>query len=398
MPGHLHHIGPMSLLEHSIRVEWPLRVFFTEDTFAPGNPVLAEALGGPGARPAKALVVLDDALAQAQPDLAPQIEAAFAAQPAGVRLVHAPLFADGGERVKNSLKLTDELLTLLHRYAIDRHSYLIAIGGGALLDVAGYAAAVAHRGVRHIRLPSTTLAQADSGVGVKNGLNLFGRKNFLGTFAPPFAVINDFALLASLDDRHKRGGYAEAVKVAAIRDAAFFAELEAAAPALAGFEPATVQHLIRRTAELHLNHIATSGDPFETGSARPLDFGHWSAHKLEQISHFRLAHGDAVAAGIALDTVYSRRAGLLSAPAAERVLRLLEALGFRLFADEMAHLNSTGESAVLAGLDEFQEHLGGELTVTLLEAIGRGVEVHHIDRDQVLRSIDELARRATPPA
>ena len=100
------------------------------------------------------------------------------------------------------------------------------------MDVAeslGLAAATAHRGVRHVRLPSTTLSQADSGVGVKNGINAFGKKNFIGTFTPPFAVVNDFELLASLSDRDKRGGLVEAVKVALIRNANFFDAIEASA-------------------------------------------------------------------------------------------------------------------------------------------------------------------------
>ena len=154
--------------------------------------------------------------------------------------------------------------------------------------------------------PTTTLSQADSGVGVKNGLNAFGQKNFIGTFTPPFAVINDFNLLATLAPRDKRSGYVEAVKVACIRDANFFDELERDAGQLAAFEPAAMKQLIRRCAELHLDHIATSGDPFEAGSARPLDFGHWAAHKLEQLSDFHICHGEAVAIGIALDVIYSR--------------------------------------------------------------------------------------------
>src|SRR5207249_9146075 len=105
-------------------------------------------------------------------------------------------------------------------------SYIIGIGGGTLLDVVGLAAATAHRGVRHVRIPTTTLSQNDSGVGVKNGINAFGKKNFIGAFAPPFAVINDFQLLASLSERDKRAGYVEAVKVALIRDAYFFASLD----------------------------------------------------------------------------------------------------------------------------------------------------------------------------
>jgi 3-dehydroquinate synthase len=247
-----------------------------------------------------------------------------------------------------------------------------------------------------VRLPSTTLSQADSGVGVKNGINAFGKKNFIGTFAPPFAVINDFRLLDSLPPRDKRGGYVEAVKVALIRDGAFFDSLERDADRLAAFDPATMQRVIYRCAELHVNHIATSGDPFEFGSARPLDFGHWSAHKLEQLSQYALRHAEAVAIGIALDVVYARNAGCLDAASADRILALLERLGFELFANELLHVDSAGELMVLRGLEEFREHLGGQLTVTMLKAIGHGFEVHSMERPRIIAAIRELEARRKP--
>ena len=322
----------MSVIQRSIQVGWQLRVFFTEDVFAPANLVLKNALAMPAptsGTPPKALVVLDESLAQAQPDLARRIEDYFSAHADRLKLVRPPLVIEGGERAKNSPIHVAEIHSHIDRHHIDRHSYLIAVGGGALLDVAGFAAATAHRGVRHVRIPTTTLSQADSGVGVKNGINAFGKKNFIGTFAPPHAVINDFNLLATLEPRDKRAGYVEAVKVACIRDAKFFDEIERDAEKLAAFEPAAMKRLIQRCAELHLDHIATSGDPFELGSARPLDFGHWSAHKLEQLSNFQIRHGEAVAIGIALDVIYSRQIGLLDAKSAERVLLLARTTRFR---------------------------------------------------------------------
>src|SRR6185295_16139957 len=164
------------------------------------------------------------------------------------------------------------------------------------------------------------------------GINAFGKKNFIGTFTPPFAVINDFNLLASLSPRDKRAGFVEAVKVALIRDHDFFETIEREADKLREFAPDSTERLIYRCAELHVNHIATSGDPFEFGSARPLDFGHWAAHKLEQLSEYKIRHGEAVAVGIALDVLYSRNIGMLDAKSADRVLALLERLGFELFA------------------------------------------------------------------
>jgi 3-dehydroquinate synthase len=291
----------------------------------------------------------------------------------------------GGEVLKNEPSAVTELYRLIERYKLSRHSFIVAIGGGALLDVVGFAASTAHRGVRHIRLPTTTLSQADAGVGVKNAINAFGKKNFIGTFAPPIAVINDNRFLLTLSPEQKAAGYVEAIKVALIRDGDFFFEIESMAEALNRFEPGAMQRVIRRCAELHVNHIAQSGDPFERGSARPLDFGHWVAHKLEQLSSFRLSHGEAVAIGIALDVIYSREAGQLEAVDAGRILALLQRLGLPSFVTEMLNLDS-----LLAGLDEFREHLGGDLTITLLKGIGRGFEVHEISRAIVSRAIEEL--------
>lgn len=381
----------MSVIQRQIQVHWQLRVFFTENVFATDNLTLRDALAD--AAPRKALIVLEDSLAQALPEIERQIENYFSAHAGLLRLVRPPLFVSGGENAKNSSTLVSNLHTHIQHHHLDRHSYLIAIGGGALLDVAGFAAATAHRGIRLVRIPTTTLAQADSGVGVKNGLNAFGQKNFIGTFTPPFAVINDFNLLASLAPRDKRGGYVEAVKVACIRDTNFFNELERDADQLAAFAPAAMKHLIRRCAELHLEHIATGGDPFEMGSARPLDFGHWAAHKLEQLSHFNLSHAEAVAIGLALDVTYSRIDGRLDKKSADRILNLLQHLGFRLFTSELLNADDANRFTLLSGLEEFREHLGGELTITLLQAIGQGVEVHEMNPTKVIAAIHELRQR-----
>jgi 3-dehydroquinate synthase len=381
----------MPAIQRFIQAGWQLRVFFSENVFAPGNLVLRDALVDTA--PRKALLVLEDSLAQAMPELERQIENYFSAHAQQLTLVRPPLFACGGERAKNSNALVGEIYSQLQRHHVDRHSYLIAVGGGALLDVAGFAAATAHRGVRHVRIPTTTLSQADSGVGVKNGLNAFGQKNFIGTFAPPYAVVNDFQLLATLAPRDKRSGYVEAVKVACIRDADFFNQIERDADQLAVFEPSAMKRLIRRCAELHLDHIATSGDPFESGSARPLDFGHWAAHKIEQLSRFTISHGEAVAIGIALDVLYSRNTGILASQDASRILDLLEKLGFNLFTDELLNADNSDLPAVLSGIEEFREHLGGQLSITLLAEIGRSLEVHQMDPALIAAGIRELRER-----
>ena len=384
----------MPVIERDIQVRWRHQVHFTEDVFATSNPVLRDVLsGGRNGRTALALIIVDESLVLARPELLPSLHTYFTTHSEAIRLVCPPVSIVGGEAVKNAYFRVSEIHALIDRFHIDRHNHVIAIGGGALLDMVGLAAATAHRGVRHVRIPTTTLAQDDSGVGVKNGINAFGKKNFIGTFAPPFAVINDFTLLSTLSERDKRAGYVEAVKVACIRDRAFFEWIESHATALARFEPGPMKQLIFRSAELHLNHIATGGDPFEMGSARPLDFGHWAAHKLEQLSEYRLRHGEAVAIGIALDVIYARLRGLLAAAEAERILTLLERLGFELFASELLIEDDRGQLLVVNGLEEFREHLGGELTITLPREPGRGMEVNEMDLPLVTRAIDELRRR-----
>ena len=386
--GRLNGYRLMDLIERNIQVNWRHRVGFTDNVFDPANPILSAQLRqDPQERPPRVLVVLEETLAEKNPGLRVAVENYFRTDPVVAELVCSPLVIPGGESAKADWTGVTAIHTAINQHHLDRHACLIAVGGGALLDVAGLAAATAHRGVRHIRIPTTTLSQCDSGVGVKNGINAYGKKNFIGTFAPPQAVINDFQLLATLSERDKRAGYVEAVKVACIRSREFFVTLEQDAAELAAFQAAAMQRLIRRSAELHLEHIATSGDPFEFGSARPLDFGHWAAHKLEQLSGFALRHGEAVAVGIALDVIYSRRANYLSAADADRILRLLEQLGFELFHPDLE------KRELLAGLEEFREHLGGELAVTLLSAIGTGFEVREMKPALIREAVAELAER-----
>ena len=379
----------------SFEVRYDYPVYFTRDVFDPHNLCLMTALARrePDKRH-RVAVFVDDGVTLAYPTLEERI-VRYAERHAGsMQIVDGVVVVPGGEVIKHRHDGVEQILKDLSLRHIDRQSYSLAIGGGAMLDAVGFATAIFHRGVRHVRLPTTVLAQDDSGVGVKNAINAFGAKNLLGTFAPPFAVINDTAFLDALPAREKRGGMAEAVKVGLIRDAEFFAWIEREADALARFEPTAVDVLIRQCARLHMRQIVMGGDPFERGSARPLDFGHWAAHKLESLSRHELRHGEAVAIGIALDTRYSVLAGLLSPGEDARVANTLTRLGFTLWNDAFDFRNNRRQRRVLEGLAEFQEHLGGELTITLLAAIGTGVEVHHIDPDLVEQSIRWLQTRA----
>jgi 3-dehydroquinate synthase len=375
-------------------VSYDYPVVFTRGLFRTDNPALADALARsePDKRH-RCLIFLDGGMAAAHPGLADGIRAYFRDRARSMELVAEPIRVPGGEAIKVELTHIEAIQDAIQANAIDRHSYVIAVGGGAMLDAVGLAAATAHRGVRLVRVPTTVLAQNDSGVGVKNAVNLKGVKNYVGTFAPPWAVLSDLDFLEQLPRRERIAGIAEAVKVALIRDANFFRWLEGHVDELAICTAATEEAMIRRTAELHMRQIALGGDPFENGSARPLDFGHWAAHKLEALTRHHLRHGEAVAIGIALDSRYSVLAGLLEPGADERIAVLLEGLGLRIWHPALARRLDGHRLALLAGLEEFREHLGGELCVTLLSAIGTGVEVDRIDPALVEAATDWLAAR-----
>jgi 3-dehydroquinate synthase len=372
-------------------VPYEFPVVFTEGVFDPGNPALRDALCRlePHKRH-RVVVFVDDSLSA---HLA-KIEEYAAHHRDVIELACPPIAMPGGEKVKSELHFVESAQQTLFDLHIDRHSFVIAVGGGALLDAIGLVAATTHRGVRHIRIPTTVLAQNDSGVGVKNGVNLRGVKNFVGTFAPPFAVLNDLRFILTLPERDKVAGMAEAVKVSLIRDAEFFGWIERHMDDLATFERAAMAYMIRRCAELHMRQIGQGGDPFETGSARPLDYGHWSAHKLESLTRHHVRHGEAVAIGMALDARYSVLAGLLAPGEEERICGLLEYLGFELWHPALAKTSPAGRWVILEGLDEFREHLGGELTITLLGGIGTGIEVHEMDTERVRQAMLWLKERA----
>lgn len=382
----------MAFIQQSFSVAFEYKVFFTEHLFDTTNTVFSQFLESRAEKGfrKKLLFIVDEGVSNTHEYLQEQITA-YCSGIDGFELVEDVIVVPGGEAAKNDLQLFHWLVNAVDQHAIDRHSYIIAIGGGSVLDLVGYVAAVSHRGVKHIRIPSTVLSQNDSGVGVKNGINYHGKKNFLGTFAPPAAVFNDAHFLTTLDERDWRSGMVEAVKVALIRDAAFFSWMEEKAAQLTEAEPKALKYLIHRCAELHMQHIGGGGDPFESGSSRPLDFGHWSAHKLEQLTDFELRHGEAVSIGIALDSVYSWLTGLLDPESLERIIQLLKALRLPLY-HPLLEIEDD-EAPIVAGLQEFREHLGGRLTISLLEAIGKGKEVHSIEINTLRKAVTMLREK-----
>lgn len=367
------------------------RLDFTDDVLGPDRDALARVLEPSEGRPARVQFWLDEHVARARPDLRGRLEDFARAYPGRIEPAGNVQVVEGGEVVKNDIHILERMLKVFHAAGLDRRSYVAVIGGGAVLDAVGFAAAIAHRGIRLVRLPTTTLAQADSGVGVKNAVNLFGKKNWIGTFAVPWAVINDTALLATLPDRDFVAGFSEAVKVALLKAPAFFDAICRDAPAIRRRDMAAALPVIRASAEWHRDHITKGGDPFEAREARPLDYGHWSAHRLEALTDFRLRHGEAVAIGVAIDTVYSSLAHGLPTADADRVLRCLVDLGFAL-----DHPILRDPSALFEGLEEFRQHLGGRLTVTMLDGVGRPIDVHAVD-DAKMRAAIARLRGYGPP-
>lgn len=383
------------MIQRNIRLDFAHRIAFTHGAFEPSNLALRDLIAEESALDgrAKVLVLVDEGMIAGNPRLLERIENYFAKHADTANLVSEPMVLEGGESCKNDWALVDKIWQAIEFHQICRHSYVVAVGGGAFLDLAGFGAATAHRGIRLIRMPTTTLSQGDGGVGVKNGVNYFGKKNWVGTFSVPFAVVNDLDFLKSLPENACRDGVIEAIKVSLIRDRRFFDYLESKSAELKRLEKEPLERAIRRSAELHVDHIATGGDPFEYGSARPLDFGHWVAHKLEQLSGFAVSHGEAVAIGMAVDLLYSVRIGLLDAATSDRVLDLMEAVGFDLWSPFLDRNDHGGRPVVLAGLEEFREHLGGRLTITLVPEVGRKIEVHEMDEDAVLGALEDLRER-----
>lgn len=374
-------------IKQSFQVQYDYQLYFTSGLFALENPLFANLIADyKDFEPVKLFFVLDDGVKNHHPALIHQI-VEYCEKNRTVIKYTDTLVLPGGEQVKNSDDAIESVLKGVNENKICRHSFVVVIGGGAVIDMVGYAAAIAHRGVKLIRIPTTVLSQNDSAVGVKNSVNAFKKKNFLGTFAPPFAIINDSNFLETLEQRDWISGISEAIKVALIKDKTFFKYIADNATGLKNREMEPMQYVIYKCAEMHMHHIAQGGDPFESGSSRPLDFGHWAAHKMEFMTNYELRHGEAVAKGIALDVTYAQLIGLISEEDLQHILDVMIAIGF----DLSLPVESKKEiEALLNGIEEFREHLGGQLTITLISDLGVKHDVHTIDMGLMSQAINKL--------
>ncbi|HEX4143497.1 MAG TPA: 3-dehydroquinate synthase [Pirellulales bacterium] len=284
---------------------------------------------------------------------------------AGVRvdMVVVPA-GESSKSVAVAADLWQRLLTL----GVDRRTVIVAVGGGVVGDLAGFVAATYARGLALVQVPTTLLAQVDSSVGGKVGINLPGAKNMVGAFWQPELVWIDTQVLATLPPREYRSGLAEVVKYGVIFDAEFFAYLEAHVADLAAREPAALEHVILHCCRLKANVVES--DERETSGARAaLNYGHTFGHALEMVTGYgSLLHGEAVAIGMVAAARLSRRLGAHEAGLVERQKELLTALGLPTTVPNVDHL------ALLTAMQRDKKVEHGRLRFVLVKRIGQ-VEV-----------------------
>jgi len=375
-------------------IEYP--VLFTENVFDPSNPVLARTLDRLSEnRVHRAMVFIDSNVADVFPQVTQHVIQYFEAYADDIELAEEPRIIPGGEIVKSDFSVVPPMTSALIEAHLCRHSYVIIIGGGAVIDTVGFAASITHRGLRVIRIPTTVLSQASAGVGIKTGVNFANTKNGMGTYAPPFAVINDSQFLFSLQDRDWIAGMAEAMKVAVLTDAEFFEELTSIASSVQARQPETMLQLVRRTAELNLRYSAKQNDPFEVGFGHPLDLGHWAARKIESLSNLEVSYGEALAMGTLIDCRYAVEVGWLSETDFERIHTAFAQAGFSLWFSELEIVGVDGNLELLHGIPEFQEHMGGVLTIIYPDKIGSFRIEHEVDIEALERALDRLKTMAS---
>lgn len=377
------------IIKQSFTINYLYNIFFTTDIFKISNKILINEFNKENLCEKKVLLLIDKNLIKFHQNLLSEIKTYFKIYEHYIKLACSPILITGGEKLKNHYKIVSCFYKIIEQYKICRQSYLVAIGGGTIQDLAGYIASTAHRGINLIRIPTTVLSQDDSGVGVKNGINFINKKNFIGNFSIPNLVVNDFSFLKSLTKKQIMEGISEALKVALIKDKNFFKYIEEHSKNIT--ESTILETIIYKCAKLHAEHISKYGDPFEKTSSRPLDFGHWIAHKLESTSNYKISHGEAVAIGITIDSTYSYLTKILTKEEWKRIIHCMITLKINIFSDILLK-KINNQYKIFSGLEEFREHLGGKLTITFLKGIGTKIDLHHVNKNIYIKSIRLIER------
>ena len=310
----------------------------------------------------------------------------FASRLAAAGSEVALLYVPAGERSKSS-PTVNALYTRLFRGGITRDSLVIALGGGVIGDLAGYLAATVLRGVRLVQIPTTLLAQVDSSVGGKVGIDHPAGKNLIGAFHQPLAVYIDPEALLTLPEDEFRNGLAEVVKIAAARDAPFFANIERNAPRIRRENTALNAKIVETAVALKASVVEK--DERETGLRRVLNLGHTIGHALESSSKFALKHGQAVAIGMAAEARISRELGLLDGPACQRLTGLLEALGLPV--DPPRSINDRAFMAAIA-LDKKSDVTGARFV--LLRRIGECAPAVPVPADLIRKTMGLVSKKS----
>ncbi len=297
-----------------------------------------------------------------------------------------------GESTKSWPQL-ERVTEWLLEQKVERRDIVIALGGGVIGDLAGFAAAILRRGVRFVQIPTSLLSQVDSSVGGKTGINSPRGKNLIGAFHQPGLVLADIGLLATLSPRDFRAGYGEVVKYGLLGDAAFFDWLEVNAPAMAAGDPELRQYAVRRSVEMKAGIVAR--DETEEGERALLNLGHTFCHALEAATGYsdRLLHGEGVAIGCALAFELSQRLGLCCQEAPSRVRAHLRTLGMKVdLADIPGDL--PGSEALLALMGQDKKVVDGKLRFILAHGIGEAFVASDVPSEPVLAVLrDALAGR-----
>jgi 3-dehydroquinate synthase len=339
----------------------------------PGLLGSADTLGS-HAKAAKLLVVTDDVVA---PLWLPRLEQGLAGR------AFETCVLPGGEEQK-TLGNVSTIIDALVAARLNRDGMVLALGGGVIGDIAGFAAASYQRGIAIVQLPTTLLAQVDSSVGGKTGVNHPGGKNLIGAFHQPSAVITDTETLSTLPGRQLRAGFTEIVKAALVADAEFFAWLEENVGKLLAHDAAPLEHAIRRACEIKAAIVAE--DERERGRRALLNLGHTFGHAIEAGAGYgRVLHGEAVAAGIVLAAELSARTGRLAGGEALRVRELLLAAGLPVDPPRL------GRARMLELMRMDKKVEGGRLRLVLLDAIGRATVTADYPRETLESLLDERA-------